>query len=125
MLSSTSIVAAASTQSTPFLSQTPTAQAPPPGFIRDIYGPNPNGTIHIVVSIIGAALCTSLVAIRIYTKSVLTRALGWDDYTCVLSLIAGLIFAVALNGMGRHAWDNLQTNGEKEHLRKVKNLHLL
>lgn len=69
----------ASTQSMPFLLQTPTAQALPPGFVRDIYSLNPNGTIYIVISIIGAVLGANLVAIRIYTKSVLTCALGWDD----------------------------------------------
>lgn len=60
----------------PFLLQTLTAQAPPPGFVRDIYGPNPNGTIYIVISIIGAALSASLLAICIYTKLILPRALG-------------------------------------------------
>lgn len=94
MLSSTSIIIAASTQSTPFLLQTPTAQALSPGFVRDIYGPNSNGTIYIVISIIGAALGASLVAIRIYTKLVLTRALGWDDCMCLFHsnwLVLGLM----------------------------------
>lgn len=52
---------------------------PPEGIEANFDGPNSNGTAYIVIAVIGILLATFFTAVRIYTKAILTRSLGWDD----------------------------------------------
>ncbi|MCJ1467552.1 hypothetical protein MMC07_006177 [Pseudocyphellaria aurata] len=80
--------------------------------------PNPNATDHkgavlIAFAIILVLISTAFVVVRIYTKAFLTRALGWDDYTCVAALIGTFIWT-GFNcecrlGIGRKDWDTFLT----------------
>ncbi|MCJ1467429.1 hypothetical protein MMC07_006054 [Pseudocyphellaria aurata] len=91
---------------------------PPPGVT-----PNPNATDHkgavlIAFAIILVLISTAFVVIRIYTKALLTHALGWDDYTCVAALIGTFIWT-GFNcrcrlGIGRNDWDTFNTVREYE-----------
>ncbi|MCJ1349072.1 hypothetical protein MMC31_007308, partial [Peltigera leucophlebia] len=63
----------------PELWQTALPDDHPPGVIPDFHGPNPNGTIYIVLGIIGLVMNTIVVFIRFYTKAVLKHSMGWDD----------------------------------------------
>lgn len=62
---------------------------PPPGVTADVGGPNPLGVFYIVISIFLLVLATAFVAMRFYTKAVLTRAMGWDDCIYLPSSIDG------------------------------------
>ncbi len=51
---------------------------------------------HIIaVGIVTSLLATAFVALRIYTRAFITRALWWDDYTAV----AGLALSIAVFGV--------------------------
>ena len=52
---------------------------PPPGVVANFNDPNTNGTAYIIVAVIGLFLATFFTWVRIYTKGILTRSLGWDD----------------------------------------------
>lgn len=62
-----------------FLDTRPDATLPPPGIEANFNAPNTNGTAIIIVAVIGIFLATFITAVRIYTKGILTRSLGWDD----------------------------------------------
>ena len=62
-----------------FLDTIPDPEPPPPGIIANFDGPNTNGTALIVVAVIGIFIATFFTVVRVYTKSILTRSLGWDD----------------------------------------------
>lgn len=64
----------------------------------------------ITTAIACSVLSTIFVASRIYTRSRINRALGWDDYTALLTLPFCVAYAVLVGistryGMGLHAWD--------------------
>lgn len=61
------------------------------------YHSNPGGTALIALSII-ALICTCfVVGARLYTKTFLTRAFGWDDGTlCVLRSLDFTILKLTL-----------------------------
>ena len=62
-----------------FLDSTPDPSPPPPGIEANFNAPNTNGTAIIIVAVIGVFLATVFTAVRIYTKGIMTRSLGWDD----------------------------------------------
>lgn len=64
---------------TSFLDQYADAPPPPPGYTADFHRTNHNAAIFIVVSLVGLVLAVAFVAMRIYTKAILTRSMGWDD----------------------------------------------
>lgn len=62
-----------------FLDTRPDLTPPPPGIEANFNAPNTNGMAYIIVAVIGIFLATLFTAVRIYTKGILTRSLGWDD----------------------------------------------
>lgn len=85
--------------------------APPPGIIPDPV----NRVPHRLPVTISAAICIPMVLIlagvRVYTKRVIVRKWGFDDYVFIVSVAAG-ISLICLNvalihggGYGFHAWD--------------------
>ena len=77
-----SVIAAATTTSldrAAFLASTLAPGAPPPGVTPNFHGPNTNGTVFIVISILGLIPTTMITATRLWTKGYLIRTLGWDD----------------------------------------------
>lgn len=62
-----------------FLDTIPDPLPPPEGIEANYDAPNTNGTTFIIIAVIGILLATLFTAVRIYTKAVLTRSLGWDD----------------------------------------------
>lgn len=62
-----------------FLDSIPETLPPPEGIEVNYDAPNTNGTAYIVIAVIGIFLATLFTVVRIYTKAILTRSLGWDD----------------------------------------------
>lgn len=62
-----------------YRASTPEPWAPPNGIKPNYHGSNPNGTVYIVVTVIGLTLATMTTLTRIYTKAFIKRCLGWDD----------------------------------------------
>lgn len=62
-----------------FLDTRPDPTPPPPGVEANFNAPNTNGTAYIIVAVIGIFFATVFTAVRVYTKGILTRSLGWDD----------------------------------------------
>lgn len=62
-----------------FLDSRPDPTPPPPGVVANFDGPNTRGTAYIIIAVIGICLATIFTLVRVYTKGILTRSLGWDD----------------------------------------------
>ena len=64
----------------------------------------------IITCVIGPIVSTVVVYIRVWTRVVVTRNLGWDDYATMVTLLFCIGFSVVLGistryGMGLHLWD--------------------
>lgn len=57
----------------------------PPGVTPDPNASNPNGVFMIFINILAVILCTTITAMRLWTKGVLLRSVGWDD--CMIHLL--------------------------------------
>jgi hypothetical protein len=86
---------------------------PTPNYVN----PDTRGPALIIINAIFLALCTLFVCLRLYTRIVIQRTLGWDDAT----LVVGYVFAVGLavdvilaNNM--FYWYDLVSVHEKVHL---------
>lgn len=55
------------------------AMKPPPGEIPNFVDPPSIGNAIIIVNVVFLALMLGFVTVRVYTKGVLSRSLGWDD----------------------------------------------
>ncbi|KAI9835622.1 MAG: hypothetical protein M1838_005271 [Thelocarpon superellum] len=87
-----------------------TPMPPPPGVQPNF--DHPDSSVHQIVAtsiicLIISGLCVSL---RLYSKAILTRSLGWDDYTSVIAMGFSIANSVTewqlINfGMGVHLWD--------------------
>lgn len=51
----------------------------PPSGITPTFGPNVRGIAFIVVCLLLFTISTMFAGIRLYTKALVTRAMGWDD----------------------------------------------
>ncbi|MCJ1425996.1 hypothetical protein MMC29_003898 [Sticta canariensis] len=103
-----SAIAAASTtitylDRTAFLASTYTVADPPPGVTANFDAPNTNGTVFIVVLVLGLIVTTIITAMRLWTKGYLIHTSGWDD-CCYLRLV-GLIIEESADGWGGHTWN--------------------
>lgn len=58
---------------------------PPPGIKANYNGPNSAGMFYIAFTVIAYLLSFTFTATRVYTKTFLTRSLGWDDCTSMLT----------------------------------------
>ena len=73
---------------------------------------------QIATAIACSVLSTIFVAARIYTRSRINRALGWDDYIALVTLpfcIAYAVLSVVATryGIDFHAWDSTPALGER------------
>lgn len=64
----------------------------------------------IVAAIVCSCFSTLFVAVRIWTRVFVNRAVGWDDYAAVITLPFTIAYGVLLgiatrHGMGLHTWD--------------------
>ena len=72
----------------------------------------------IATAIISSILSTIFVALRIYTRSHINRAIGWDDYAALITLPFCIAYSILIgistrHGMGLHAWDLTGDLGEQ------------
>jgi len=85
-------------------------QPPPPGINPNCEHPETQTASNVVLHTIMIALATASLAIRLYTRSRLTRSIGLDDYLCFLgyaSLVtySGMLLACGRMYLGHHVWD--------------------
>ena len=83
---------------------------PPPGVKSNFDRPATRIPSYNVIIIIPLVLASLLVFLRIYTRAWISKSLGWDDYTSIISLLLDIPFCVGLlltplYGAGHHAWD--------------------
>ena len=87
------------------------AGRPPPGVKPNFVDPPSLKGSVIAVNVVFMALATTVVALRIYTRRVLIKRFGWDDYVCIVALLATAthsalhLYVVGRNQGGRHIWD--------------------
>lgn len=83
---------------------------PPPGVTPDFYGGSYVQNTLIIVFSTTFALCTILLALRLYTGAVILGKLGLDAALIVLAWGVSLAFFIAMllampSGFGKHLWD--------------------
>ncbi|KAI9885609.1 MAG: histone deacetylase [Watsoniomyces obsoletus] len=86
------------------------ALKPPPGILPNFENPLSLRHRIVTVSTIFPVLAALFVAVRIYTRAFITRAVWWDDYTALVTLIlsiatSAIIIAWTNDGFGIHQWD--------------------
>ncbi|CAD6446128.1 6ea7edb6-16e3-442d-98bf-676604e58bd0 [Sclerotinia trifoliorum] len=98
---------------TPEMLQRMPAMKPPPGRFTDFADPAHDGSnAHQTVIVIGflTALTVSVLLLRLYSKLVLIKAHGWDDYLAVGATIGAIAYGslaiyVFEHGFGVHQWN--------------------
>lgn len=83
---------------------------PPPGVVANLTDPESRERYDVLVQTICFTLSTLLVSIRIYTKTIVLRSPGWDDYVSVLAWLGLMIYMILSleeghYGNGKHLWD--------------------
>ncbi|KAI9791870.1 MAG: hypothetical protein M1816_003415 [Peltula sp. TS41687] len=83
---------------------------PPAGVIPNFINPPSRADQLITVNAVLLSITTIFVVLRFYTRVFIARAIGWDDYVCVLAMVCSYIHsALQLRmihyGFGRHLWD--------------------
>ncbi|KAK2849620.1 hypothetical protein FQN49_005575 [Arthroderma sp. PD_2] len=84
---------------------------PPPGVTPNIIDPPSQMNGNIALHTVCLTLATSAVAMRIYTRTFVTRTkMGVDDYFCLASFVLTVAFSALMIksytlGIGRHLWD--------------------
>ena len=63
------------------------ALEPPPGVIPDFVNPPSLAKTLIIVNVIFMVLMVIFVALRVYSKALVIRAMGWDDCEHFLRLV--------------------------------------
>ncbi|CAL8583670.1 hypothetical protein XPA_009291 [Xanthoria parietina] len=86
------------------------AATPPPGVTSNFTNGPSRHKYNIVCQTICLTTVTTLVVIRVYTKSRVLKSLGWDDATSVLAWLGLIAFGVLIAisdeyGAGKHMWD--------------------
>lgn len=84
---------------------------PPPGVLPNFIDPQSQSAANLACNIICLTVATICVAIRIYTRFVITKSHGWEDYTCVIAWLGLIAYATLMlipifnNNAGIHQWD--------------------
>ncbi|OAL72538.1 hypothetical protein A7D00_3540 [Trichophyton violaceum] len=84
---------------------------PPPGVTPNIIDPPSQLSGNIALHTVCLTLATAAVAMRVYTRTVVTcTKMGADDYFCLASFVltvafSGLMIKSYTLGIGRHLWD--------------------
>ncbi|TRX93716.1 hypothetical protein FHL15_005392 [Xylaria flabelliformis] len=90
------------------------AATPPPGVTPNFVNPPTQAPMLNTGIYVMLPLMLLFFSARIYTRTYITRALGTDDYLCIIATAATLAYAGVLVGMlnlkpftplGRHQWD--------------------
>jgi hypothetical protein len=68
-----------------------TVRPPPPGYIIDLVHPEYIGYQLVIVAIISASLSTFFLLLRLYTRKLILKSLGWDDFWIVLAWVCYLL----------------------------------
>ena len=67
-----------------------TVSPPPPGYTIDLVNPEYIGYQLVIVAIVSAALSTFVLLLRLYTRKLIVKSLGWDDFWIVLAWVGYL-----------------------------------
>ncbi|KAH8748435.1 hypothetical protein F5883DRAFT_239441 [Diaporthe sp. PMI_573] len=83
---------------------------PPPGVRPNFKHPESIGYLLVIVTAVFLPFASLVVILRLYTRRVIVRAIGYDDYTIILGWFFSVAFSVANAvhlhyGLGVHAWD--------------------
>lgn len=62
-------------------------RSPPPGVTPNFINPESQGHLVVIVAAITLTFAVLAVLMRIYTRALIVRRLGWDD--CEYSIFAG------------------------------------
>ncbi|CAO1596920.1 hypothetical protein XANCAGTX0491_000747 [Xanthoria calcicola] len=86
------------------------AANPPPGVTSNFTNGPSRHKYDIACQTICLTAVTTLVVIRVYTKSRVLKSLGWDDATSVLAWLGLIAFGILIAisdgyGAGKHMWD--------------------
>jgi hypothetical protein len=74
-----------------------TVRPPPPGYTIDLVHPEYIGYQLVIVAIVSASLSTFFLLLRLYTRKLIVKSLGWDDFWIVLAWVCCLL---NLDGVG-------------------------
>jgi len=74
-----------------------TARPPPPGYTIDLVHPEYIGYQLVIVAIVSASSSTFFLLLRLYTRKLILKSLGWDDFWIVLAWVCYLL---NLDGVG-------------------------
>lgn len=84
---------------------------PPPGVLPNFIDPPSQSAANLACNITCLTVATICVAIRMYTRLVITRSHGWEDYTCVIAWLGLIAYATLMlvpifnHNAGVHQWD--------------------
>ncbi|KAI4100117.1 MAG: hypothetical protein LQ339_005639 [Xanthoria mediterranea] len=86
------------------------SQQPPPGVEPNFVNPESTASTAIAVTVLFTVIMFIFVCMRVYTKLFVSRAKGWDDYTCILACLCswaymGVCVNVFKRGYTVHVWD--------------------
>ncbi|KAL9620398.1 MAG: hypothetical protein Q9160_005098 [Pyrenula sp. 1 TL-2023] len=98
-----------SSGSTGNLAEIPAAM-PPPGVMPDFNSPDNYKHRNIILHSVVLAISTVAVLVRLYTRAVIKRSIGVDDWFALLSWAFALEFSVVMAyatkwGFGMHMYD--------------------
>ncbi|MCJ1386413.1 hypothetical protein MMC17_009539 [Xylographa soralifera] len=83
---------------------------PPPGELANFVDPPTKQANNIALHVVMLSLVTIAVAIRVYTRTFITRKVELDDYLCILAFCltcaySALLLACGDYFLGHHIWD--------------------
>ncbi|KAI4241850.1 MAG: hypothetical protein L6R42_011172, partial [Xanthoria sp. 1 TBL-2021] len=86
------------------------SQQPPPGVEQNFVNPESTASTAIAVTVLFTVIMFVFVCMRMYTKLLISRARGWDDYTCILACLCswaymGVVVNVFKRGYTVHVWN--------------------
>ncbi|OAX82623.1 hypothetical protein ACJ72_03030 [Emergomyces africanus] len=86
------------------------AAPPPPGVQSNFIDPVSRGGQGIVVNAVFLPLAVLAVCVRLLTRGICLRHIGFDDYVMVFALLCVIAFAIVMiisinYGLGKHLWD--------------------
>jgi hypothetical protein len=68
-----------------------TARPPPPGYTIDLVHPEYIGYQLVIVAIVSASSSTFFLLLRLYTRKLIVKSLGWDDFWIVSAWVCYLL----------------------------------
>jgi hypothetical protein len=67
-----------------------TVRPPPPGYTINLVNPEYIGYQLVIVAIVSASLSTFFLLLRLYTRKLIVKSLGWDDFWIVFAWVCYL-----------------------------------